>query len=274
MRRPVFGFLILALGIFAGGCSRQTPAMEFDKLTQDFIYGSLALVSGQRHGDRIPRARRRSAGRAGGRLQRRGLGPAANLLQGFPAAGRRPGSRPSSTKSSSADLDIMKNNVDLALLELDTIQSYKHNPTVYVELVGNALYTPYMLNYAPIEKRFGHIIKRLEKIPALFDQAKANLVDAPEVWNRVAREENDGNIELIDKTLRDAAPESQKAAYAAAADKALCRGAGFQRVPQGQTVRQDLRLAPGQRKVREEIRAGSGLRPHPRKTCWPRPRRI
>ena len=39
-------------------------------------------------------------------------------------------------------------------------------------------------------------------MPALFEQAKANLVDAPEVWNRVAREENDGNIDLIDKTLR------------------------------------------------------------------------
>ena len=119
------------------------------------------------------------------------------------------------------DLDIIKNNIDLALLELDTIQSYKHNPTVYVELAGNALYTPYMLNYAPIEKRFEHITKRLERIPALFDQAKANLVDAPDVWNRVAREENDGNIGLIDKTLREAAPESQKSAYGAAAEKAL-----------------------------------------------------
>ena len=124
-------------------------------------------------------------------------------------------------KEQRVDLDIMKNNVELALLELDTIQSYKHNPTIYVELVGNALYTPYMLNYAPAEKRFGHIIKRLERIPALFDQAKANLTDAPEVWNRVAREENDGNVDLIDMTLREAAPESQKAAYGAAAEKAL-----------------------------------------------------
>jgi uncharacterized protein (DUF885 family) len=78
-----------------------------------------------------------------------------------------------------------------------------------------------MLNYAPVEKRFGHIIKRLERIPALFDQAKANLADAPEVWNRVAVEENDGNVELIDKTLRSAAPESLKAAYGVAAEKAL-----------------------------------------------------
>jgi len=46
-------------------------------------------------------------------------------------------------------------------------------------------------------------------------------VDAPEVWNRVAAEENDGNIELIDKTLRNAAPDSLKGAYGVAAHKAL-----------------------------------------------------
>ena len=37
---------------------------------------------------------------------------------------------------------MMKNNAELALLELDTIQSYKHNPTIYVELVGNACTRP------------------------------------------------------------------------------------------------------------------------------------
>ena len=84
-----------------------------------------------------------------------------------------------------------------------------------------------MLNYAPLEQRFDHITRRLEKVPALFEQAKANLTDAPEVWNRVAREENDGNIALIDKTLRDAAPESHKAAYSAAAAKAIASARDF-----------------------------------------------
>ena len=120
-----------------------------------------------------------------------------------------------------ADAQIIRNNLGLALLEFDTIQAYRHNPTVYVELVGNALYTPYVLNYAPADTRFRHIIARLGKVPALVEQAKANLVDAPEVWNRVAREENDGNIGLIEHTLRDAAPASVKDAYAAAATPAL-----------------------------------------------------
>src|SRR5204863_1201040 len=98
---------------------------------------------------------------------------------------------------------------------------YKHNPSFYVELAGNALFTPYMLNYAPKERRFLHIIQRLEKMPALFEQAKANLVDAPEVWNRVAREENTGTIDLIDKLLRKETPEPQKADYEREAAGAL-----------------------------------------------------
>jgi uncharacterized protein (DUF885 family) len=120
-----------------------------------------------------------------------------------------------------ADYQIIDNAVNLALLELDQIQSYRHNPTVYVELVGNALFPPFVLNYAPIETRYRQIIDRMQKIPALMQQAQANLVDAPEVWNRVAREENDGNLDLIDKTLRAQAPASLKADYDKSAEPAL-----------------------------------------------------
>src|SRR5581483_2464482 len=120
-----------------------------------------------------------------------------------------------------ADYEIMSNQVDLALLELGNIQNYRHNPTVYVELLGNALFTPFVLEYAPIETRYRHIIQRLSKAPALFEQAKMNLVDAPEVWNRVAREENDGNVGLIDKTLRAKVPDALKADYDRAAGPAL-----------------------------------------------------
>jgi uncharacterized protein (DUF885 family) len=120
-----------------------------------------------------------------------------------------------------ADLAIVRNNVRLSLLEYRQIQSHRHNPTLYVELIGNALYTPYVLAYAPPATRFGHIIRRLQQVPRLLAQARAQLLDAPEVWNRVAREENSGTIELIDRTLRAAAPRAQRAAYDTAAAPAL-----------------------------------------------------
>ena len=100
----------------------------------------------------------------------------------------------------------MQHQIELALLELDRIQSYRHNPTVYVELIGNSLFTPFVLEYAPHDQRYRDIIERLSALPALLDQAKANLPDAPEVWNRVARRKNDGDIDLIDKALRAKVP--------------------------------------------------------------------
>ena len=152
-----------------------------------------------------------------------------------------------------ADLEIMKDALGLALLELNTIQSYKHNPTIYVELAGNALFNPYMLNYAPKEKRFQQITRRLEKMPALFEQAKSELVDAPEIWNRVAQEENDGNIELIDKTLRAEVPEAQKAGYNRAAGDGHRFAARLQRVSEGYALQENQRLAAGQGQLRQEI---------------------
>ncbi len=201
-------------------------AADFDKLTSDFVYGSLALSP--------------SSATQAGYHSHKGVA-LDGLLDDYSAAGleasrnfyREMQTRVATLdpkaldKEQAADADIMRNNIGLSLLDLDTIQSFKHNPTVYVELAGNALFECYMLNYAPVEQRFADISSRLEKMPALFEQAKANLTDAPDVWNRVAQEENQGNIDLIDKTLRGAAPEAQKARYNMAAEKAIAALRGF-----------------------------------------------
>src|SRR5437773_6637415 len=216
MRRYLATFVFL----LCVSCSTTKPTTttnmsstaEFDKVTDEFLYGSLALspVSATQTGYHEHNGMQldellddySTAGIDGQRRFYEGIQGRINSLNAA-----------SLDKEQQADLEIIKNNLNLSLLELNTIQNYKHNPTFYVELAGNALFTPYMLNYAPKERRFQHIIKRLEKMPALFEQAKGNLVDAPEVWNRVAREENAGTIDLIDKLLRKETPEPQKADY-------------------------------------------------------------
>ena len=89
-------------------------------------------------------------------------------------------------KEQRADIDMIRDAAGASRLELDEIQSYRHNPTTYVELLGNGLYTPYVLQYAPIGERYRHIINRLGKVPELIRQAEANLEDSPEIWNRGA----------------------------------------------------------------------------------------
>ncbi len=224
MTAAVFGLVILC------GCADQKKpqmsAADFDKLTGDFVYGSLALSPVNATGAGYHQHDGKSLDEAMDDWSPAGI--AAGKKFGDDFAVRLNGLDPASLdKEQRADVAIMRNTIQLGLLDWNEIESYKHAPQSYAELVGSALYTPYVLNYGPKEKRFGHIIKRLEKIPALMEQAKANLVDSPEVWNRVAREENSGNIDLVDQLLRKEAPEAMKADYAKAAGPALAALRGF-----------------------------------------------
>jgi uncharacterized protein (DUF885 family) len=109
-----------------------------------------------------------------------------------------------------ADWQLIDDQIALNLLEFDRIQNYKHNPTVYVELLGSALFQPLTDDYAPKEVRLGHILSRMAATPRFLDQARGELVDADPIFIKVAIEENDGNIDLIQSTIGPAIPPGSK----------------------------------------------------------------
>jgi len=211
------GFIILIAGCKMAP-EKQMP--DFSKLTEDFVYGSLALspVSATQAGYHEHQ---------GVKLDEKlddfspsGIEAARKFDAGFHDRLAAIDQQALSAEER-ADYQIIENAIELSLLDLQQIQSYKHNPTIYVELVGNALFSPFVLEYAPQDTRYRQIIQRLSQAAVLMDQAKVNLTDSPEVWTRVAREENDGNIDLIDKTLRAKAPANLKADFDKAAEPAL-----------------------------------------------------
>ncbi|HZU27963.1 MAG TPA: DUF885 domain-containing protein [Bryobacteraceae bacterium] len=218
MLKGVIG-TVTAMSIL-GGCGAKKQNENFDNLRSDFVYGALALSPV-------------SATMAG--YHKHGRLPLDEMMDDYSPMGLRGQhtfydrmkqriaalDQQSLRAEDQADLELMNDSAGLGLLELDTIQSYKHNPTLYVELAGNALFNPFVLEYAPKETRYRHIIMRLAKVPNLFDQARANLVDAPEIWNQTAQEENDGTIDLIEHTLKDNAPASLRDDYDRAAKPAV-----------------------------------------------------
>lgn len=220
LTREVLSGGVLVAALLLTSCKMASDTSDLSKITDDFVYGSLALSP--------------TSATSAGYHEHQGV----NLdqqLDDFSAAGidkqrkfysdirNRLAAIQQSTlsKEEAADYSIIQHQVELSLLELDRIQSYRHNPTVYVELIGNALFTPFVLEYAPIETRYRDIIARLIKVPELLQQARMNLVDAPEVWNRVAREENDGNFGLINMTLREHVPAALEADFERASAPAL-----------------------------------------------------
>lgn len=218
MRRKAAVFLVGALAL--ASCKMPGEQQSFPKLAEDFVYGALALSP--------------SAATSAGYHVHQGL-RLDERLDDWSDAGigeqrrfyHRIRERLDTLDSSRLDAEeraderIIRTALDLADLEFRSIQNFRHNPTLYVELIGNALFNPSVLEYAPKPERFRHIIQRLYRIPGFLETAQHRLADAPEVWNRVAQEENQGNIQLVDATLRAAAPHEVKADYEKAAAKAL-----------------------------------------------------
>ena len=219
-RRAMPCVFCITLLICITGCKMPGEQQDFSKLTEEFVYGSLALspvsatVAGyhEHQGVRLDE-KLDDYSSIGIHEQRQFYSSFRDRLALIKPETLAPEER--------ADFQIIQNQVELALLDLNLIDSFFHNPTIYVELVGNALFNPFVLEYAPLETRYRHIIQRLLKVPELMQQARRNLSDSPEVWNRVAQEENDGNIDLIDKTLRERVPAALKPDFDRAATLAL-----------------------------------------------------
>ncbi|HUB29124.1 MAG TPA: DUF885 domain-containing protein [Terracidiphilus sp.] len=128
-----------------------------------------------------------------------------------------------------ADWRLIDDQIALNLLAIDRIQSYKHNPTIYVELLGGALFQPLTDDYAPAEVRMGDVLSRVEAIPRFLEQARGQLADADPIFIKVAVEENEGNVDLIENTIAGhvAGNAKLKARYDRVAPEAIAALKGF-----------------------------------------------
>jgi uncharacterized protein (DUF885 family) len=217
MRSVTLGLILL---LSTMSCSRKTQPSEFPKIADEFIYKALSFspvsASGQGlhkyGGEDFDRALD-DISQAAVRKQREYYIDLHKRLDSFDKDSLAPEDR--------ADYDIIDTQIGLALFDTDIAQSWRHSPQSYVELLGSALFNPFVLEYAPLAERYEHIIARIQAIPNFVDVAQRQLVNVPPIWAQVAQEENDGNIGLIDKTLRAAVPAAQKANYDTAARPAL-----------------------------------------------------
>src|SRR6267154_3003085 len=151
----------LGLAVALGGSSpvRATPIdLQFNQVVDDFVFGTLALspttatgVGYHRHHGAVLDDQLEDFGPAG-------IKASLKLLRDIEIRIGKLDAK-SLTAEQRADIDIIHDAIEATRLDVQEIQSYRHNPATYVELIGNALYTPYVLHYAPTDERYTHIIK-------------------------------------------------------------------------------------------------------------------
>jgi uncharacterized protein (DUF885 family) len=218
MRKANLALVPVAALVLLAGCGR--PPAEFPAFTQEFIETTLALsptgatASGyHKHKGKELDGHLDDFSAAGIEKNRAAWKDLKSKLDSFSLGKLDAESR--------ADAELIDSQIQLAQLEDREIQSWKHNPTLYVETIGNGLFVPYSVEYAPIEVRWRHIISRLSEVPRLLAEAKLQLVDSPTVWKNVAIEENEGTIGMIEQTFPAQVPAALKSEYDPAAKNAV-----------------------------------------------------
>lgn len=205
--------------ILAPGCSKS-PSEKLTQLSSDFAYGVLSASpsSATAAGLHIYRGMQLDnmlddVSPAAFEKQRQFYAKCKSRLEEIDAAQLSPEDK--------ADYAIIQNQIGLAQLDLNDVHPELHAPQMYVEILGNALFSPLMLDYAPRTDRLRQIIARLQKVPLFLDTAATNLASSPDVWTQVAIQENQGNINLVDREIRAQVTTDLHDAYARAARPAL-----------------------------------------------------
>jgi len=210
---------LIPVVLFAAGCGKN-PSQKLAALSEEFVYTSLAFSPSAATAAGLHQYQKQNLDEMLDDFGEQNLYRQRTFLEKF--RDRLGDLRPADlTAEDRADLTILQDQIALNLLDLNEIHINQHTPQMYVETLGNALFAPYVLEYAPKPDRIRHIVARLHKVPLYLDQASTNLMSAPDVWTQVAVEENLGNINLVDKEIRGGVPPDLAAAYERAARPAL-----------------------------------------------------
>lgn len=128
------------------------------------------------------------------------------------------------------DRDVLLGEIDGQLLQDETLQSWKHDPGNYVNLLTYAAFGLMERDFAPLPTRMKDTIARETAMPAMLAAAKTNLTDMPPVYIDIALDNLDGGIAFLSKdvpaafqavkdpALQKQLADSTKAAVAAAKD--------------------------------------------------------
>ncbi|MGI8481081.1 MAG: DUF885 domain-containing protein, partial [Chthoniobacterales bacterium] len=115
------------------------------------------------------------------------------------------------TGANKVDVRLLKDNIDNEIFDLEELREREWNPLVYNQSLANSLYLLVARDFAPAAERVPNLRKRMEGIPNVIAQAKANLKNPPRVYTETAIEQAQGAVSLIKEGLAPLLDQAPKA---------------------------------------------------------------
>jgi uncharacterized protein (DUF885 family) len=107
------------------------------------------------------------------------------------------------SRENQVDAALLDNNLRYSIWTDEVLRSWAWDPQIYNEAAGGALYSLAARDFASWEKRLKSATARMEAIPALLAQTRANLVPArvPEIFATTVAKQNGGIVSVAEGML-------------------------------------------------------------------------
>src|SRR5213080_5349129 len=92
------------------------------------------------------------------------------------------------TGANNIDFRILNENIDYQIFRAEELKEPEWNPLVYMQSLANSLYLLVARDFASPEQRIPSLRQRLEGIPRVIAQAKADLQHPPRIYTETAVE--------------------------------------------------------------------------------------
>lgn len=104
------------------------------------------------------------------------------------------------SRQNQVDAALLRNQLQSDLWSARVLQSWAWDPQVYNDLAGSAIYGLMAREFAPLPQRIRAATARMEQIPELFAQARANLDPArvPLIHAQTVARQNKGILSIVD----------------------------------------------------------------------------
>ncbi len=112
------------------------------------------------------------------------------------------------TEGEAIDAELLDGRIKGELLDLDTLQTWRHNPMRYIGGPAGSIDGLMKRDFAPPPQRLRSIISRLKATPAMFEALRANVDNPPKEFTDLAIRSGQGSIGFFQRTVRDWAKEA------------------------------------------------------------------
>src|SRR5438093_8115023 len=98
------------------------------------------------------------------------------------------------TADESIDIESLDGQIRAELLDLETLETWRHNPLNYVLVPGAAIDNLMKRNFAPADERLRSVIARMKGIPELTGAMKQNIENPPHEFTDLALRIAQGSV--------------------------------------------------------------------------------